>query len=484
MAVRNGSSPFQEAIIRDPVPTLRLTHKAKNVSKDIKLTLANKFIQAIMSGNQTKIQRFLDRGVQINTKNDYGFGALVAALHIQDEKIRNRIFHFLLDNGASYTARDDQHDRSVLLWGCVLGRNEQVRVLLEEAGGDMNLMDKDKDGNTALHHAVLTGNLPLVELLTLFHNRFGVSVDVEDNLGSTAYLLARRLGYKDIAQHLHRKGMASLGHSDSLFRTPREWSQIGKFERKKAAAFRLEDMMNAARVQGKPTLHPKRRSMQRSCCSLPALNEELHRDLSEISQVQPVQKHDLISNHFSSRKDRHVNTSKLQNRIDSPETTHCIVTKNTAEVDANEIKPKELANIVRPDNKTEMQRHSLLVNNKPPWQAKTAEALSLLEQTSFTKGRVASHFHPSEVDKNKMTEYRHILGSIGVIMNLLSEQNTQSFRKSVKIIRAEPPEIEAKKVSSFAALFGSKKGTQAKRSLLSSRSPSRKNKEFRRDKKK
>ena len=84
--------------------------------------------------------------------------------------------------------------------------------------------------------------------------RFGVTVDTEDALGLTAYMHARRLGYRDLAALLKDKGLASVGHGDFLFRSPREWSQIGKFERKKAIQIQTEWDNNAARILGKPQL--------------------------------------------------------------------------------------------------------------------------------------------------------------------------------------------------------------------------------------
>ena len=53
---------------------------------------------------------------------------------------------------------------------------------------------------------------------------------------------------RDVAEYLHSEGLASQGHGDMLFRTPREWSQIGKFERKKAIEIETQEAINFAKV--------------------------------------------------------------------------------------------------------------------------------------------------------------------------------------------------------------------------------------------
>ena len=51
-----------------------------------------------------------------------------------------------------------------------------------------------------------------------------------------------------MAEYLHNEGLASQGHGDIQFRTPREWSQIGKFERQKAIETYTQEAINMAKV--------------------------------------------------------------------------------------------------------------------------------------------------------------------------------------------------------------------------------------------
>ena len=52
-----------------------------------------------------------------------------------------------------------------------------------------------------------------------------------------------------MAEYLHNEGLASQGHGDIQFRTPREWSQIGKFERQKAMVTYTQEAINMAKVR-------------------------------------------------------------------------------------------------------------------------------------------------------------------------------------------------------------------------------------------
>ena len=72
----------------------------------------------------------------------------------------------------------------------------QVKALLKEVAGDINLQEKDNEGHTALHYAVMAGHMDIVVALVDMHRKFGVSVDVADKMGLTPYLHAKRLGYR------------------------------------------------------------------------------------------------------------------------------------------------------------------------------------------------------------------------------------------------------------------------------------------------
>ncbi|CAL1531874.1 unnamed protein product [Lymnaea stagnalis] len=509
-------------------------HRALDIQPDqLKLTLANCLIQAIVSGNQRKVRHLLARGANVHAKNDLGLGVLVGALHVEDDAKRRRLFRLLLDHGAPYQIRDEHHQRTVLHWACLLERDEQVRVFLEEYGGNINLHDRDAEGHTALHHAVFCGSLPIVETLIEYHGRFGVSVDVEDNLGLTPYLHARRLGHKDVANLLSQKGQASVGHGDFLFRTPREWSQIGKFERRRAADIQAADTVNEARIWGrrnigKPaemfpqltvTSKPGRSYLNRTCVSLPALSREaIRQDVvdtfsntertgwqgQENSSALPRYSFNARSKFESQSLNNHpsVSSSNIAGLSSSSnDNTDCVSSSDLSKASDKHLSPTTLS------NKNSYSAHTIKENQESPLARKpytmpnmahtneenheshlarkpytlpsaahrlpraaranhNATALSLLEKMPV-RGRVPDHFHPSQFDKTKEKEYKTMLGNLTMIMDMLSEQQTKSFRKSVHVTQTGTQRAakEKKKVSTFAILFSSEKGGRRRRSL-------------------
>ncbi|XP_012943692.1 uncharacterized protein LOC101851370 [Aplysia californica] len=515
-----------------------------------KLTVANSLFQCVIKGNVNKVRHLLSRGASLTLKNDYGFSPLVAALHVEDENKRKRMFALLLERGASYKARDERHGRTVLHWACLLGQAEQVTTLLEETAGDMNLQDKDSEGYSALHHAVRVGSRAIVDTLVDYHVRFGISVDQVDNLGLTPYLHARRLGYRDVASALKDKGLASVGHGDSLFRSPREWSQIGKFERKRAIELQTVEENNVAKILGKPQLvtSPRwavpgivlpsyrpsvdgRRAMRAGrkgpgirhiSVSLPSLAEACEanqngegrplsagrvgpdaesgsgegpdkpgpptlafaEDQATIGQGQNTSVHGLSmtngsgsksslkSSDHGSNQTRQFSThdpSKIagsQRTSGQPGYSHHGVPNSTLTLGG----PSNAHALAysfsgrgqglmkgHPSPGDNLMRQGAGVTFASPGRTEpNMAALTLLEQSSFSKGKTAQHFHHSQFDTSKEAEYKHMLGNLSSIMDVLSQQQTKSFRKSVEVKKPEtPPKIKKKnKVSSLAIIFG------------------------------
>lgn len=81
-----------------------------------------------MQGRVKGTKFLLDHSVSVNSKNDYGFNVLIAALHIDDAKKRRKMFQLLMRSGADPFFKDATRGRSVLHWACMLGCHEQVCV--------------------------------------------------------------------------------------------------------------------------------------------------------------------------------------------------------------------------------------------------------------------------------------------------------------------------------------------------------------------
>ncbi|GFN96372.1 ankyrin repeat domain-containing protein 50 [Plakobranchus ocellatus] len=515
-----------------------------------KMTMANSFFQAIIKGNVNKVRNQLNRGHNINTKNDYGMSPLVASLHIEDDSRRARMFYLLLEKGASYKARDTTHDRPALHWACVLGQTPEVQTLLEETAGDIKLSEKDGDGFTALHHAVKIGSLPIVQNLVNYHVRFGITVDLPDKMGLTPYIHARRLGYRDVANILREQGQASIGHGDNFFRSPREWSMIGKFERKKAIELTINDQVNAAKIMGKlglahivgnsprmavpgivvpslvPEIRPRpanlgKKKINHISVSLPSLNDAIDvedtprpnstdKGIEHESNFKPglprvafendsnkssVYSYSSTTNHGSiSHRAMPASTAEISihkpplakinpglfKSTKSSQRLGCIIDSNSkgSVFDLN-------GNFQGLNNPMKAFLNDSIIAPSAPCGTNFVEstrsssnlgALSLLEQSSFQKGRPANSFHQSHFDESKASEYKHMMGNLNSIMDVLSQQQTKSFRQSVQVKKmVTPPKKKKKnKVSTLAIIFGQKRsakrrGRKSPKSLKSSR---------------
>ncbi|XP_076442133.1 uncharacterized protein LOC143281079 [Babylonia areolata] len=481
----------------------------------VRFSSSNNLFQAVLKGRVRSTEYLLDRGTSVDGRNDYGFSVLTAALHVDNAKRRDTMFRLLLERGADPHFKDDTHERNVLHWACILGRAEQVEVLLREVAADLDLRDRDLGSYTALHHAVMAGHLPVVTLLVDIHRKFGVTVDLADNLGLTPYLHAKRLGYREVAECLHSKGQASLGHGDLLFRTPREWSQIGRFERKKALVTHAQEAINNAKIQGKithlrnlrqtapntslpncPPSHTPRarlavRHADRLSTSLPSLQE----DGRPRGMRRPTS-----ANGAADAEDRgvdHVDSEPTHGRAAAiprhPREAFVHPAVPTLPLKQPGGHPRQgylppprrwegagglpagpLAPIGEGGGRGGSMEGTGVLSVHPGAKNNPAAALTLMEMNK--KGRHASTYRQSQFDETKASEYRHILGNINSIMDILSQQQSISFRKSVKYQRPETPKkVKVKpKVSSLAVIFGRDKGGRRSSKRTSARSARKK----------
>ncbi|ESP03115.1 hypothetical protein LOTGIDRAFT_171719 [Lottia gigantea] len=368
-----------------------------------RLTAANSFYQNVRHGRLRYLKALLDRGVNVNCKNDFGENVLVAALRIDNDVKRRKAFKYLIKKGADIHFKDEKHGRSVLLWVCYFGRENELSVLLKEVGSELDIQEKDNQGSTCLHYATSMNSSTMVLALVKMFNRIRISVDIADGQGFTPYILARRLGHRDVANILLKQGNASPAQFDSKrFRTCREWSQYGKWERYSEVKTREMKEMAINKVRG---------------------------DFKTASEEFPSSRSTSDSDQAASEPEKielpSLNIQKLSSAQQSV----------TPEDNVDGFKRLRTGSIT---------------------------AMSLLDMTSLDRGHLVRNFQRSEFDTTKSADYnKDIYGNLSSIMQILSQQNSTSFRKSVK--EAPPPvhileHIESKpKVSSLAIIMGKRK---------------------------
>ncbi len=139
-------------------------------------------VRAAEVGDMMALQRLLDAGVAVDTRDVRGRTALLAATHAD----RIEAARLLIQRGADVNAKDEMQD-SPFLYAGAQGRLEILRMTLA-AGAD--LKSTNRYGGTALIPAAHHGHVETVRELL----KTKIDVDHVNRLGWTALLEAIILG--------------------------------------------------------------------------------------------------------------------------------------------------------------------------------------------------------------------------------------------------------------------------------------------------
>ena len=133
--------------------------------------------------NVELIRTLINRGIDVNIKNNYRKDALHEASVYYIYKDGKEALNLVLDSGVDVNSRYE-NDKTLLMSLCSIGRSEVIKLLLEH-GADVNL--QDADGNTALHKALESGcfgNLDSNISQILIKN--GANINIKNREGRTA----------------------------------------------------------------------------------------------------------------------------------------------------------------------------------------------------------------------------------------------------------------------------------------------------------
>ena len=101
-------------------------------------------VQASHDGDLTKVRALLQSGVEVNSQNEHGMGALLTFVPSMTE--------YLLSEGADPGVQTNEYGASVLAGLCYVTKVECVRILLEH-DADPN-QGRDETLETPLHHCL------------------------------------------------------------------------------------------------------------------------------------------------------------------------------------------------------------------------------------------------------------------------------------------------------------------------------------------
>ena len=108
-------------------------------------------VQACHEGDLTKVKDLLRSGVDVNSRNEHGQGALLTFIP--------SVTKYLLSEGADPGIQTNEYGASVLAGLCYVAKVECVRILLEH-GADPN-HGRDETLETPLHHCLGGAHDPL-----------------------------------------------------------------------------------------------------------------------------------------------------------------------------------------------------------------------------------------------------------------------------------------------------------------------------------
>ncbi|XP_035664097.1 death-associated protein kinase dapk-1-like [Branchiostoma floridae] len=152
------------------------------------------FLQAAQDGDVEKVRRWLEEGLDVNTKDYYGDTGLYEAC----KKDHDKVVALLIKNGADLNVTNK--DGFTGLYVACRGGYDKVVELLIKNGADLNVINEN--GDTGLHLACYNGHDKAVEMLI----KNGADVNVTDNLGSTGLHLACYRGDDKVVELLIKNG--------------------------------------------------------------------------------------------------------------------------------------------------------------------------------------------------------------------------------------------------------------------------------------
>lgn len=164
------------------------------VAKGERNASVSRLLVAAAQGHLDQLERLLDNGLDVNSRDENGRRALsLAAQNGQESSLE-----FLIERGAGIH-ETDKTGESAIWWAARYGHEESLVYLLDKG---CRIDVKDGTGQTALLAAAQMGHEAIVELLI----KRGASLDVQTRYGISALSFAAQEGHLDVVAQLLRHG--------------------------------------------------------------------------------------------------------------------------------------------------------------------------------------------------------------------------------------------------------------------------------------
>ncbi len=157
------------------------------------------FFSAVKRDDVSAVRKLVQRGFDLNTRNEAGEHALFIALRDDAPEVSN----FLIGQDKVQVEARTGQDESPLMMAALKGRLEIARRLIERKA------EVNKPGWAPLHYAATNADasaLPMVRLL-LEHHAY---IDAESPNGTTPLMMAAHYGYPAVVKLLLEEGADPL----------------------------------------------------------------------------------------------------------------------------------------------------------------------------------------------------------------------------------------------------------------------------------
>ncbi len=155
--------------------------------------MSDELFKAARDGDESKVRRLLeDDDTDVHEKDEDGLTPLLVAV----KRGHKEVARLLLDHDSDTVNASDEDGNTALHLATKSRHKEIVRLILREHS---DVADECNDsGRTALHLAVKLGDLVITRLLV----KSGIDVDIMDDSGNTAGMVAEKLGHRQIVDLL------------------------------------------------------------------------------------------------------------------------------------------------------------------------------------------------------------------------------------------------------------------------------------------
>src|SRR6185503_551080 len=176
-------------------------------------------IAAAARGDLEVVNVLVQRGADVNVKDDKGYTALLHALAARYDQVSD-----VLVKQPNLDPNARGLNGATALSSYVWREQRDAVAKLLERGADVNA--QDNDGDAPLHGAAQSGNVEIIDLLLAR----GAKVDLKNKQGGTPLMWAAVFGHEDAARRLLERG-ADPSLKDNEGMTARDWAIKNKREK-------------------------------------------------------------------------------------------------------------------------------------------------------------------------------------------------------------------------------------------------------------